>query len=162
VAYVVGESGVETWVDFGAVGDVREVNTDLIGLLVGAGYVPVVASLCADAEGNILNVNADTMAQELAVALGVERLVVLTNVPGIMRDPWDPSSRVEVCSLAEVRGMMADGTISGGMLPKVENCIRAIEAGVGAVQIVDGMARPSLLRGAVRGESVGTVVRRDD
>jgi acetylglutamate kinase len=129
--------------------------------LVERGYVPVLASLCADEQGNIYNVNADTVAQAVAVALGADRLIMLTNVAGILRDYRDPTTRIPACNLAEVQALIADGTISGGMLPKVQNCIEAINAGVPAVQIVDGTARPSLLRDAVEKKSVGTIVMRD-
>ena len=158
VAYRDATTGVETLVDFGAVGDIKAVNTDLLTLLLGRGYVPVLASLCADEEGNIYNVNADTVAQALAVALRADRLIMLTNVAGILRDYRDPTTRIPTCNLAEVQVLIADGTISGGMLPKVQNCIEAINAGIPAVQIVDGTARPSLLRDAVEGKSVGTVI----
>jgi acetylglutamate kinase len=158
VTYRDSITGVQTLVDFGAVGDITGVNTDLLTLLVERGYVPVLASLCADEQGNIYNVNADTVAQAVAVALGAERLIMLTNVAGILRDYRDPTTRIPTCNLAEVQALIADGTISGGMLPKVQNCIEAIRSGVPAVQILDGTARPSLLRDAVEGKSVGTVI----
>ena len=87
VPYIDAETGVESLVDFGAVGDIDSVNTGLLSLLLGGGYVPVLASLCVDQDGNIYNVNADTIAQCLAVALIAERLIMLTNVPGILRNP---------------------------------------------------------------------------
>lgn len=161
VAYIEAAAGIETTVDFGAVGDIEGINTRLLTMLLDARYVPVLASLCADTEGNIYNVNADTIAQCLAVALSAERLIILTNVPGILRDHTNPSTRMPACNLAQLQALIADGTISGGMLPKAQNCIHAINAGVQAVQIVDGTARPSLLRDAVEGQSVGTVITRD-
>ncbi len=161
VAYRDGVTGGETLVDFGAVGDITAVNTDLLTLLLERGYVPVLASLCADEQGSIYNVNADTVAQAVAVALGAGRLIMLTNVAGILRDYRDPTTRIPRCNLAEVRALIADGTIAGGMLPKVQNCIEAISAGIPAVQIVDGTARPSLLRDAAEGKSVGTILTRD-
>lgn len=137
----------EEWVDFGHVGDVQSVDTALLTLLLGNGYTPVVASLAADAEGNVYNVNADTVAQSIAVALGADRLVILTNVPGILRDHTDPNTLILNCSADEVNALIADGTISGGMLPKVRNCIDALEAGIPDVQILDGtIADPQLLR----------------
>jgi acetylglutamate kinase len=161
VAYIEATTGVEVVIDFGAVGDIERVDTSLLSLLLEDNYVPVLASLCADTQGNIYNVNADTIAQSLAVALRADRLITLTNVPGILRDHTDPTTRISACTLAELQALIADGTISGGMLPKVENCIQAIKAGIPAVQIVDGRARPSLLRAAVEGKSVGTVITRD-
>jgi acetylglutamate kinase len=161
VAYIEATTGVEVVIDFGAVGDIERVDTSLLSLLLEDNYVPVLASLCADTQGNIYNVNADTIAQSLAVALRADRLITLTNVPGILRDHTDPTTRISACTLVELQALIADGTISGGMLPKVENCIQAIKAGIPAVQIVDGRARPSLLRAAVEGQSVGTVITRD-
>jgi acetylglutamate kinase len=158
VAYKDSVTGVETLVDFGAVGDITAVNTSLLTLLLDGGYVPVLASLCADEQGNINNVNADTVAQTVAVTLGAGRLIMLTNVAGILRDYRDPTTRIPTCNLAEVQALVADGIIAGGMLPKVQNCIEAIRAGVPAVQILDGTARPSLLRDAAEGKSVGTVI----
>lgn len=136
----------EEWVDFGHVGDVQSVDTSLLTLLLGNGFTPVVASLAADSEGYVYNVNADTVAQSIAVALGADRLIILTNVPGILRDHTDPNTLILNCSVDDVNALIADGTISGGMLPKVRNCIDALEAGIPHVQILDGtIAEPQLL-----------------
>jgi acetylglutamate kinase len=158
VAYKDPTTGDETTIDFGSVGDIESIDTGLLDMLLDAQYVPVIASLCADARGNIYNVNADTVAQSLAVALNASRLILLTNVSGILRDPANPSTRIPACNPAELQVLITDGTISGGMLPKVQKCIQAINAGVRAVQIVDGTARPSLMRDAVEGKNVGTVI----
>src|SRR5205085_821757 len=105
----------------GYVGDITHINTDLLEMLLDASYVPVIASLCGNGRGNIYNVNADTVAQALAVALHAERLILLTNVPGILRDPTDSSTLISSCNQWELQALMADGTISGGMLPKAQN-----------------------------------------
>jgi acetylglutamate kinase len=150
--------GGEQWVDFGHVGDVASVDVSLLRLLLEAGYVPVVASLAADTEGRIYNVNADTIATALAVGLDAEGLLLVTNVPGILRDPNDRSSLVVVCTPEEVARMVEDGTISGGMLPKVSNCLEALRAGVKRVRILDGTGGRSLLLESFVREDVGTTI----
>jgi len=153
-------TGTEAMVDFGHVGDIERVDTSLLGLLLDKGYVPVVASLAADRQGNIYNVNADTIAQAIAVALQADRLVLVTNVPGIMLDPSDPGTLIQRCDTSRLRELIAKGVISGGMLPKALNCIEAIEAGVKAVQILDGTGDKPLLLDSINGKGVGTVVVR--
>jgi acetylglutamate kinase len=151
--------GAEEIVDFGHVGDIQAVDTSLLDLLVGRGYIPVVASLAADGMGNLYNVNADTIAQALAVALR-STLILLTNVPGVMLDPADPSTLIRRCDVGRLRELISSGVISGGMLPKVHNCVEAIEAGVQAVQILDGTGERSLLLESVLGEAAGTLITR--
>jgi acetylglutamate kinase len=153
-------TGTEAMVDFGHVGDIEQVDLSLLDLLLDQGYVPVVASLAADPQGNIYNVNADTIAQALAVALQADRLVLVTNVPGIMLDPSDPETIIKECDTSRLHKLIAGGVISGGMLPKALNCIEAIEAGVKAVQILDGTGDKSLLLDSINGKGVGTVVVR--
>jgi acetylglutamate kinase len=153
-------TGVEAMVDFGHVGDIEHVDISLLDLLLEKGYLPVVASLAADRQGNIYNVNADTIAQALAVALQADRLVLVTNVPGIMLDLSDPGTLIEQCDTRRLRELIAGGMISGGMLPKALNCIEAIEAGVKAVQILDGTTNTSLLLDSINGRTVGTLVVR--
>ncbi len=147
----------EEWVDFGHVGDVISADISLLALLLEKGYTPAVASLAADTEGNVYNVNADTVAQTLACALGVGRLMMLTNVPGILRDPADPATRLPVCTAADLEALVQSGAISGGMLPKVRNCIEALEAGVRSVQLIDGTVERPLLIESLQGESTGRV-----
>ncbi|MFL5732843.1 MAG: acetylglutamate kinase [Chloroflexia bacterium] len=149
-------TGAEEWVDFGHVGDVQSVDASLLELLLHEGYVPVVASLAADSEGHVYNVNADTIATSLAVALSAARLYLVTNVPGILRNPADPTSIVPVCNLQELETLVRDGIITGGMLPKVHNCIEAIQAGVPIVQIVDGTGERSPIAESLSNEGIGT------
>jgi acetylglutamate kinase len=151
-------TGREQIVDFGHVGDIEQVDTGLLDLLMERGYLPVVASLAADERGNLYNVNADTIAQALAVALQADRLVLVTNVPGIMLDPADPHSVIAQCDAARLRELIESGVISGGMVPKAQNCIEAVEAGVRAVLIIDGTANASLLAASIEGAPVGTLV----
>jgi acetylglutamate kinase len=151
-------TGLEELVDFGHVGDIERVDTSLLDLLMDRGYLPVVASLAADEQGNLYNVNADTIAQALAVALGADRLVVVTNVPGIMLDPADPHSVVAKCDAGRLRELIESGVISGGMVPKAQNCIEAVEAGVRAVLILDGRGDKSSLLAAIVDAPVGTLI----
>ncbi len=156
----VAPTGAEEWVDFGHVGDVQSVDIALLTLLLAAGYVPVVASLAADRAGALYNVNADTIATALATALSAARLILLTNVPGILRDPADPASRLAIADVATIGALIADGTISGGMLPKVQNALAAIAAGVRQVLILDG-TQPGSLRAAWGDRAAGTLVTAD-
>jgi acetylglutamate kinase len=152
------KTGTEDLVDFGHVGDVVGTNPALLNLLLGGGYVPVVASLAADLRGNLYNVNADTIAQTLAVALNADRLILMTNVPGILRDPSDPASLIPTLTVDDLRALIAGGTISGGMTPKAQNCIQAIEAGVKAVQILSGTTPESTLLRSLTTGGTGTVI----
>ena len=139
-------TGAEQWVDFGHVGDIVSVDVSLLSLLLNGGYTPVIASLAADTEGNVYNVNADTIAQALATALQVSRLVLLSNVPGILADSTDPATLLPLCSISDLEALVRAGAISGGMLPKVQNCIDALSAGVRSVHILNGaLNRPPLL-----------------
>jgi acetylglutamate kinase len=143
------------------VGDVASVDVSVLDLLLNAGYVPVVASLAADLEGNIYNINADTVATALAKALDADGLYLLTNVPGILRDPSDRSSLIPTCTASEAQALIENGTISGGMLPKVQNCLSALRGGVKKVRILDGSKEESLLLQSLLSSSVGTVVVDD-
>jgi len=152
------KTGAQELVDFGHVGDIASVDVLLLHLLMDAGIVPVVACLAADQKGNLYNVNADTIAQALAVAIGAERLVLLTNVSGILTDPSDPHSTIAACDTAELQSLIESGAISGGMLPKAQNCLSALESGVSVVQILNGAQDcPPLIESLVRG-GVGTIV----
>ena len=154
-------TGVEEVVDFGHVGDLASVDVGVLDLLLGAGYVPVIASLASDTQGNIYNVNADTVATILAKALDADGLYLVTNVPGILRDPSDRSSLIPECTASEVTALIESGTISGGMLPKVQNCLSALRGGVKQVRILDGSREESLLLQSLVSTGVGTVVVDD-
>jgi acetylglutamate kinase len=150
-------TGAEQWVDFGHVGDIVSVDISLLPLLLESGYTPVIASLAADTEGNVYNVNADTVAQALATALQVSRLVLLSNVPGIMRDPADPATLLPVCPVSDLEALVRAGAITGGMLPKAQNCIEALAAGVRSVHILNGaLDHPPLLESLQTSRGHGT------
>lgn len=129
----------------GLVGEVTDVDTSVMRSLLAAGHVPVVATVAADAQGNALNVNADTAAGEIAASLGAEKLVLMTDVQGILRDRADPSSLIREVTIAGVRRLVAEGVVAGGMIPKVQCCVRALAQGVSATHIIDGRQPHSLL-----------------
>ena len=143
-------------VDLGHVGQVTQVDRMVIENLCYAGQVPVIPSMCMDASGNKMNVNADTAATAVAQALGAEKLVFLSDVSGVCRDKDDPSSLIHSLTDSEARKLIEDGSISAGMIPKVEACLETLDRGVGKVHIVDGRLRHSLLLEIYTSEGVGT------
>ena len=145
-------------VDFGFVGDVVGVNDALIGLLVGDGFVPVIACLGADEKGGVYNINADAVANQVAIRLDARALVLVTDVPGVMRDLNDPSSRIGRLTLAEGQRAIADGVVTKGMIPKLEESFAAIAQGVRAVHIVGRLSRGDLTRAVTSPGEVGTVL----
>ncbi len=145
-------------VDFGLVGDVDGFNLDLARLLVDAGYVPVVACLGADAEGAIFNINADIVANKLAACLDARALVLVTDVPGVLRDVKDPGSRIGRLRASEGRAIIAEGIVTKGMIPKLEESFAAIAEGVRAVHIVGRLAPGDLARAVREPGTVGTVL----
>jgi acetylglutamate kinase len=145
-------------VDFGHVGDVTGVNEQLFALLLGAGYVPVLACLGADERGHCYNINADVVANQVAIALHARALVLVSNVAGVLRDISDPASRIARLTVREGRKAIADGMVTGGMIPKLEESFAALERGVRAIHIVGGLQLGHLAREVSQPGSVGTVV----
>jgi acetylglutamate kinase len=154
---VVAGGGPEP-IDFGHVGDVTGVNDALIGLLAQNGYVPVVACLGADEAGNVYNINADIVANQLAIKLDARALLLVTDVPGVMKDIKDPSSRIPRITIADGKKAIADGVVTKGMIPKLEESFAALEAGVRAVHVVGRLQRGDLSREVAEPGSVGTVL----
>lgn len=132
------EGPQEQLVDFGWVGEIVETNPHLVELLWSSGVIPVISSLCAERD-QILNINADTLASELAVALGVDRLIAVSDVEGIYRDSSVPTSRIPHMTAAEARRHLAEGVFQDGMVPKVENALRLLDRGVPEFQVISGM-----------------------
>jgi acetylglutamate kinase len=147
-------------IDLGYVGRVTGVNARLIELLCQADTVPVLAPLARDRTGAKLNCNADTAAGEVAAALTAEKFVVVSDTHGIRRDPADPESMIGSADEAEIRRLIDDGTISAGMLPKVEACLRALSAGVPRAHIIDGRFAHSLLLEIFSDRGVGTLIHQ--
>jgi len=142
----------------GRVGEVEFLNTEVVESLSNAGFIPVIAPVGMDEEGRGLNINADTLAGDLAGELHAEKYVVLTDVPGIMRDPSDPSTLISSLSLAQVKDLIKSKVIAGGMLPKVESCIRALKAGVGRAHILNGDTPHSLVLELLTDKGIGTMI----
>ncbi len=154
----VGDGTVVEQIDLGSVGYVTEVNRTTIDNLCYSGQVPVIPSMCLDAEGNKLNVNADTAATAVAKALGAEKLVYLSDVNGVRRDKNDPDSLIHSLTADQARGLINDGTVDAGMIPKVEACLETLEVGVGKIHIIDGRLRHSLLLEIYTNTGVGTEI----
>ena len=144
--------------DLGYVGRITGVNAQLLLDLMEDGYIPVISSLACDEEGNIYNVNADTAAAYIAGAIGAERLFMMTDIAGILRDKDDPSSLIPCIDISEAVELFNSGIISGGMIPKVECCIDAIHRGVHRVIVMDGRVNHSILLEILTNEGVGTMV----
>lgn len=143
-------------IDFGLVGRIEQVNTAFLAQLWGQGLVPVVSCLCADASGQILNVNADTLAAELAAALAADRLISVSDVEGVYFDPSDPVTKITELDAEQARELLEQGRVREGMIPKMQTALKALERGVTSVQIVGQGAEDALCK-AVQGEA-GTVI----
>jgi acetylglutamate kinase len=154
------ETGETRRVDFGHVGDIESVDVDLLTTLTDADYVPVLSSLGADDEGHVLNINADTVATEVALGLGADKLLVLTNVPGVLEDPEDPESVVSALSASDADRMIEAGVIARGMVPKVTNLVRAVRGGVGRTHILSGFVEHALLVELFTKDGAGTMITR--
>lgn len=143
----------------GLVGDVARVNPDVLEPLLDRGYVPVISSVAASPEdGRTYNINADTVAGEVAAALEAEKLILLTDTPGILREREDPGSLIRKLRLSEARQLIENGTVAGGMTPKTECCIRALAQGVAAAHIIDGRVPHALLLEVFTHAGIGTMV----
>jgi acetylglutamate kinase len=145
-------------VDLGRVGRVTRVDGELIQTFCAGGVIPVIPSLAWDEEGRWLNVNADTAASGVAAHLSAEKLVFLTDTPGILRDRDDPSSLLTSLDATGVRALMTDGTITEGMIPKVEACLDSLRTGVRKTHMIDGRLRHSLLLEIYTDAGVGTQI----
>jgi acetylglutamate kinase len=146
-------------IDFGLVGDVVGFNDDLLARLLDAGYIPVLACLGATPTGEVLNINADIVANELAASLRVDHLVLITGARGVLRDLADPGSRIPRLSPDEARAAIADGTVAGGMIPKLDESIQRVEEGrIGCVHVVGQLTTGELEQEIVAPGSVGTAL----
>lgn len=146
----------------GFVGEITNVNVQPILDLLEKGYIPVVSTVGCDNEGNVYNINADTAASYIAGAMKAERLITMTDIPGILRDVNDPESLIKRVSIQEARQLFADGIVTGGMIPKVECCIEAVERGVRRVTILDGRVPHAVLLELLTDEGAGTMVKGMD
>ena len=148
----------EELVDLGLVGEVDCVNTELLDMFISNDYIPVISPVGIAKDGTSLNLNADTAAGEVASAVGAEKLIILTDVPGVLRDPSDPDSLIQKIRISEVPELIESGIISGGMIPKIETCVQAIENGVESCHIIDGRKKHSLLLEIFTDEGIGSMI----
>ncbi len=148
-------------VDYGLVGDVAGVDVALLERLSAAGVVPVLGSLSGDAQGNVFNINADTVATRVAAALKAAKLLLVSNVPGVLRDRNDPSTRIPVLTPSEAQRQIEAGVIQGGMIPKVEESLEMLEQGIESIHIVGLNPEEAVLGEAAKPGSYGTAFQRD-
>jgi acetylglutamate kinase len=151
-------TGETETVDFGNVGDVVEVNTRLLTLLLENDYLPVISSLAADDKGQIFNINADTIAAEIAVKLKAEKLVLLSDVNGIYLNPDDETTKLSHLNVREAEEMIANGSATGGMIPKLQNLISLLNRGVKSAHIISGNNRNALLSEVFTNQGTGTMI----
>ena len=152
------DNGKKLTVDPGLVGEVIGVNAETLNDLLGSGITPVIYPIGKDKSGKLLNVNADTMAAGIAVGIDCEELIMITDVPGILLDVKDPSSKVDKLTLKEVNDLIANGTISGGMIPKVDACRDALKAGAKTVRMVNGKDQHNILTDVMKNVPHGTII----
>ena len=145
----------------GFVGEIVKINISPVVDLVEKGYIPVISTVGCDRDGNAYNINGDTAAAYIAGALGAERLIMMTDIAGILRDKDDPSTLIPEITVSEAHELYNEGVISGGMIPKVDCCIEAIKKGVRNVIIMDGRVSHSILMEILTDEGAGTMVKRD-
>jgi acetylglutamate kinase len=144
--------------DIGFVGEITSVNTGIIEALISRRHIPVVSSVAADETGQSYNINADTFAGEIAAALGAEKLVLMTDTPGLMKDFHDPDSLIRQLDIREARRLVDSGVVSGGMIPKLGCCIRSLAQGVRNAHIIDGRMPHSLLLETFTDTGIGTML----
>src|SRR5437660_2696365 len=152
------QTGESAEVDFGHVGDILEIDARLLTVLLDHGYLPVVSSLGADAEGKVFNINADTIAAEIAIQLKAEKLVLLSDVDGIYLQAGEPQTKLSRLSADEAEELINNGSATGGMIPKLQNIIEPLRRGVKSAHIINGNSRNSLLAEVFTNEGTGTMI----
>ena len=148
-------------VDLGFVGEVEKVDPEILMIMAGKGYIPVISPIAADDEGNNLNVNADTAAGAVAIAMRAKKFFSITDVEGVRMNPDDPSSVISEFPASDFDRLVQDGIIKGGMIPKVEACVRVVEGGVERAHIIDGRKHHAILLELLTHEGVGTMICRN-
>jgi len=154
------ETGEEKTVDLGLVGEIDSINPEIIEMLTSNDYIPIVSPIGVDDNGNTLNLNADTVAGDLASHIDAEKLIILTDVPGILEDPDDPESLIKKVTVDETLELIDQGVVRDGMLPKVLTCINAIQNGVSSTHIIDGRIKHSILLEIFTKMGIGTMITR--
>ncbi len=147
-------------IDLGYVGEITEINTKLLMLLCSDEYIPVIAPIGVDDSGQSYNINADTVAGEIAAALSAEKLIFLTDIDGIRQNPENPDSIISIVSIEEIYTLIKQGIITGGMIPKVDGCIKAIQKGVNRTHIINGTVPHPILLEIFTDKGIGTMVTK--
>ncbi len=151
----------ENEIDIGYVGQVKSINAGILNTLEEKGFIPVISPIGVGEDGHAYNINADTVAGEIAHSIVAERLVLLTDTPGILEDQDDPASVISSLSASEARELISQGTVEGGMIPKLQSCLRALGGGVKKAHIIDGRVPHSVLLELFTDTGVGTQVYPD-
>jgi len=151
-------TGESAHIDFGHVGDILEIDSRLLTVLLDHGYLPVLSSLGADAEGKVFNINADTIASAIAVQLQAEKLVLLSDVDGIFLRTGEPETKLSRLTAGEAKALIDDGSATGGMIPKLQNIVDILDRGVKSAHIINGNSRNSLLAEVFTNEGTGTMI----
>jgi acetylglutamate kinase len=154
------ETGEESTVDLGLVGEIENVNPEIIDMLTENDYIPIVSPIGVDERANTLNLNADTVAGDIAAKVNAEKLIVLTDVPGILEDPSDPETLIKRVKVDEILELINNGVVTNGMIPKVTTCLNAIENGVKTAHIIDGRIKHSVLLEIFTKKGIGTMITR--
>jgi acetylglutamate kinase len=147
-------------VDLGFVGEVESVDPEILMVMAGKGYIPVISPIAIDIEGNNLNVNADTAAGAVAIALRAKKFLSITDVEGVRMNPDDPASVISEFPASDFQRLVQEGVIKGGMIPKVEACVRVVQGGVDKAHIIDGRKHHAILLELLTHEGVGTMISR--
>lgn len=142
----------------GFVGEVEQIDPQIIDTVIDHGYIPVIAPIGIDEKGQTYNINADLVAAAIAVAIKADKLVLLTDVPGLLRDAQDPDSLISVLQVSQVAELKNQGIIAGGMFPKIQCCVESVTGGVGRTHIIDGRVPHSILLEVFTREGIGTMV----
>lgn len=152
------ETGEIEEIDLGLVGEIKRINPEILEMYTENDFIPVVSPIGIAEDGTTLNLNADTVAGAIAGEMDAEKLIILTDVPGVLRDPNDPSTLIQRIHIDEIPALIEDGVISGGMIPKIETCVDALNNGVKSAHILDGRIKHTLLLEIFTKEGIGTMI----
>lgn len=153
-------TGEEITVDLGLVGEIESINTEIMEMLTENNYIPIVSPIGVDGTGETLNLNADTVAGDIAAKMDAEKLIILTDVPGILEDPKDPETLIKKVKTAEIKDLIDNGIVKDGMIPKVLTCVNAVENGVESAHIIDGRIQHSVLLEIFTTKGIGTMITK--
>lgn len=152
------ETGEIEEIDLGLVGEIKKINPEILEMYTENDFIPVISPIGIAEDGTTLNLNADTVAGAIAGEMDAEKLIILTDVPGVLRDPNDPSTLIQRIHIDEIPALIEDGVISGGMIPKIETCVDALNNGVKSAHILDGRIKHTLLLEIFTKEGIGTMI----